>query len=396
MPNNPQFFHDPPPLPIPCDERGEYVRLLLPKKRGYPLWNPRPVGRIPDAYRANGVSIGDIGIMNEFGDFDYLFNIGLPPNNPNQGRVPHDFIPLPQALNNWSETDVDLRPGCYIASNHAYFRRSYSQHIAGYPQIPKVPEEVGAGLIFKTSTSRGALLILPEGGTRYDHPAMAMFLEHAERCATSWFKFINRVLLRGANEIYLVTGCDKTRAWGVACFSDADPRNVLLEYVPRLPRIAGMKPGYLFRRSDSALASAGADDILENQSGCTFLRGFRITARVGPQSREKISITQHSDWSTDGGLQKPPGTSKKRDGSTHKYSGQQMYHPSNVINKWILSKYQDIDIAITHDDDWASVIRNVSDSPKTTTLQGWSNFKNRRTEKFQATRNSLIASGANH
>ncbi|KIK52198.1 hypothetical protein GYMLUDRAFT_180392, partial [Collybiopsis luxurians FD-317 M1] len=307
----------------------------LPKRRGYPLWNPRPVGwQIPDAYRASGVSIGDIGIMNEFGEFDYLFNIGLPANDPvNSRRVPPDFIPLPGVRDNLavtgSEQDPDLRPGSYIASNHAYFR---TQHIAGYPQIPQAPKEVGAGLKFTTSASAGALLVLPEGGTSYDHPAPTMFLEHATRCAASWFNFINQILRRGVNEIYLVTGCDKTRAWGVACFSGASPRNVLLEYVPKLPRIAGKKPEYLFRRSDSAYSEAGSDVIFEagsdvifeRQSGCVFIRGFRITSRAGPQSREKISTI----WRRDGTTR----TSKKKDGSYWKY------YPSDIINEWILGK----------------------------------------------------------
>ncbi|KIK52193.1 hypothetical protein GYMLUDRAFT_64393 [Collybiopsis luxurians FD-317 M1] len=133
-----------PAVPEPCDEKGEYVRLLLPKKRGYPLWNPRPVGwQIPDAYRASGVSIGDIGIMNEFGEFDYLFNIGLPANDPvNLRRVPSDFIPLPEIRDNWavtgSEQDRDLRPGSYIASNHAHFSKFDVR--PGYSQIPYVSQ----------------------------------------------------------------------------------------------------------------------------------------------------------------------------------------------------------------------------------------------------------------
>ncbi|KIK62478.1 hypothetical protein GYMLUDRAFT_116705, partial [Collybiopsis luxurians FD-317 M1] len=72
-----------------------YAQLLLPRKRGYPLWDPKPDEYLPEEYRREGVRIGDVGFLNESGGFDYLFNACLPAEHPvNAGRVPYDFEQL--------------------------------------------------------------------------------------------------------------------------------------------------------------------------------------------------------------------------------------------------------------------------------------------------------------
>lgn len=56
-----------------------YAQCLLPLKEGYPLYRPELHRRLNDdvydAYRREGISIGDIGIIRPGGDFDFLFNI---------------------------------------------------------------------------------------------------------------------------------------------------------------------------------------------------------------------------------------------------------------------------------------------------------------------------------
>ncbi|KIK54097.1 hypothetical protein GYMLUDRAFT_143387, partial [Collybiopsis luxurians FD-317 M1] len=67
-----------------------YSRILLLAKRGYPLWKPKAQGvRLPEAYKREGVRIGDVGILNGFGGFTYLFNIFHSADHAiNTGRVP--------------------------------------------------------------------------------------------------------------------------------------------------------------------------------------------------------------------------------------------------------------------------------------------------------------------
>jgi hypothetical protein len=52
-----------------------YRDCLLPLRHGYPLYRPEPDQGLPQAYRTNGVSIGDVGIIAAEGFFDFLFNI---------------------------------------------------------------------------------------------------------------------------------------------------------------------------------------------------------------------------------------------------------------------------------------------------------------------------------
>ena len=51
--------------------------------------------RLPKVYRRTGVAIGDVGILNAAGGFDFLFNIYCSADDIiNKGRVPADFYPL--------------------------------------------------------------------------------------------------------------------------------------------------------------------------------------------------------------------------------------------------------------------------------------------------------------
>ncbi|KAE9404218.1 hypothetical protein BT96DRAFT_916987 [Gymnopus androsaceus JB14] len=362
-----------------------YARLLLPRKKGYPLWKPKADERLPEEYRRMGVRIGDIGILNDSGGFDYLFNACLPADHPlNAGRVPHDFVQL-KGIDD-SDTIGSAReygPGSHVDSNPSHIHKTRFPLPLGQPRIPGVSREMGAGLSFRSSASKGALLILPEGGMRIDHQQYTRFYKYAADCARSWYIYINGPLARGAHNgsIYLVTGCDKARAWGVASFLDARPETVSLEFEEQ--------PEYWFSTCNSATSLSDADDVFENQSGCVFLRGFKIAVQIPPFMRSlsigsKVTYISHLD--ADELLPKPKSTTfsmppasewwfrrymaSGSSNTTHECSVDgseidlnfparyQAYHPSDVINRWILSNNDEVDVAITHDDDWASVIQD--------------------------------------
>ena len=61
----------PPPPPTP---REIYTNLLLAKDLGYPLYYPEPYSNAVQR-GWSGVSIGDIGIINDDGGFDFQFNV---------------------------------------------------------------------------------------------------------------------------------------------------------------------------------------------------------------------------------------------------------------------------------------------------------------------------------
>ncbi|KAE9398888.1 hypothetical protein BT96DRAFT_821260, partial [Gymnopus androsaceus JB14] len=226
-------------------------------------------------YQREGVHIGDVGILNEFGGFEYLFDACHPAAHPlNVGRVPENFKLLEIDHSHTEESPQEFGLGSHVASKYSRIRKA---RISGQPQIPGVPDEVGAGLSFISPNTEGAVLVLPEGGKRSDHQQYLKFYQYAEECARSWYDYVNGPkLARGVHNgsIYLVTGYDKARAWGVASFVDADPGSVSLEFVPKAPNSTG-PPKYWFSRDDFTSSSSDADEN-GNQSGCVFLRGFKI------------------------------------------------------------------------------------------------------------------------
>ncbi|KIK58562.1 hypothetical protein GYMLUDRAFT_170962 [Collybiopsis luxurians FD-317 M1] len=304
--------NQPPSYPLSTDgnrarpdhlyREGEvYVRLLLPLKRGFPLWKPKPRDRnLPDIYRQEGVHIGDVVVLNEFGGFDYLFNACHPDDHPLNARgVPQNFKQLLEVDYNDTVGDPEeFKPGSYIPSRSSDISKTTCE---GNLQIPDVPAEVGSGLVFRSSAAHGAFLILPEGGKRIDHNQLGKFLKYCQESARSWYDHFNQQLGRGIpnGSIYLITGFDKARAWGVVSFMDAKPGNVFLEFVPL--NNAPKKPKYWFRTCNAALSDSDSD--FEKQSGSVFLRGFKIAVRhnnpflTSPESRTEVKYLSDLDAS---------------------------------------------------------------------------------------------------
>ncbi|KAF5376792.1 hypothetical protein D9757_009481 [Collybiopsis confluens] len=365
-----------------------YARFLLPLGRGFPLWKPKARdSRLPDAYRQEGVHIGDVGILNEFnGGFDYLFNACHPEDHPLNARgVPHDFKQLLDVnYNDIVDEPEEFKFGSYVPSRSSDISKTTLSE-EGHT-VPGVPVQVGSGIAFTSSASQGAFLVLPEGGRRIDHNQLGKFLQYSQECARSWYDHFNGPkLARGIpnGAIYLITGFDKARAWGVASFVDAEGGNVRLEFVPLAN--AGNKPTYWFRTCNAALSSADCDSEFEKKSGSVFLRGFKIAIRHNPFATNldlSTKVTYLSDLDAEELLRKPTGAPFSAESSSTAVEDiqqhepddpdwddlndiyprrHQVYHPSDVINEWILSTYPEVDVAVTHDDDWASVIQDNED-----------------------------------
>lgn len=72
---------------------------------------------LPVEYQKRGIGIGDVGIITDYGAFDYLFNIRLPQNHPiNPEDIPEDFYPL--------------HPPLSIADIHGYSAFKVGSHLA--------------------------------------------------------------------------------------------------------------------------------------------------------------------------------------------------------------------------------------------------------------------------
>ena len=83
------------------------------------MWKPHGNQAARIEYRLKGVSIGDVGIIDSRGYFQYLFNIFLPSKHPiHEGYTPREFYPIepsiqPEEVRNEEEY---FKPGHIIAS----------------------------------------------------------------------------------------------------------------------------------------------------------------------------------------------------------------------------------------------------------------------------------------
>ena len=115
-------------VPKPCNQI--YVEQLLNEKRGYPLWVPQANTNTSKEYRSRGISIGDVGFFTESGEFDFLFSICLPaddPINPGQDELPDGFQPISSEFS-WRrqvrEYTEALNDRSYLASSSISAQRT--------------------------------------------------------------------------------------------------------------------------------------------------------------------------------------------------------------------------------------------------------------------------------
>ncbi|KAK0489408.1 hypothetical protein IW261DRAFT_413233 [Armillaria novae-zelandiae] len=318
--------------------REIYIRLLLQKEHGYPLWIPEPDGRLPEAYRGKGVRVGDVGILRNDGGFDYLFNACKPADNPiNKGRIPEGFEPIISA--DVREIETMHKRGSDIRSASV---SRVEMSIGGAAESPFLVGG-GGGFEFSCSREKGAILVLPDGGARYDALNLSQFRSYAARNAHAWYQFANIVCGREAanGSLYLVTGCDKTCSWGAASFfNPADTRSFSLKFLVGGVAEGNIKLGYSWKSAPSADVRAYPDDALTyfvdslRPNQCVFLRGFGISIRTNALSQRVFGPTAISQIS---------GTSKDRiphfDSSAPYFCGGLSYYS---VDKGSASMYPEI------------------------------------------------------
>ncbi|KAL0951952.1 hypothetical protein HGRIS_008603 [Hohenbuehelia grisea] len=273
-----------------------YARQLLGKLHGYPLWVPEPYGHSV-IYRTKGVRIGDVGYITQDGAFETLFNIRAPPDHPiNRRGVPENFEQV-----EISHDDIVFLKN-FHGKNSAVTSLSAQQRSLGIAgsttDNPLIPAGAGAGFEYSWSTSSGAILHLPQGGSRLSAPD-DLFREQALKHATKWYKFVLRSLRRRISNgsLYLI----KVDSWMVGAFSDSSSDSQVAIQLG----LAGMAEGqasynYTWSSSSPPIYRVGPDnesvpieavdvDALEfdddlfsidapggrNQS--VFVRGYRIS-----------------------------------------------------------------------------------------------------------------------
>ncbi|KAF9532533.1 hypothetical protein CPB83DRAFT_846941 [Crepidotus variabilis] len=416
------------PLTLPTRPRSNisdsriYHDQLLLKGRGTPLWHPSPNRRLPKSYRREGINIGDVGTVNEFGAFCFLFNIFEEAGSEiNGGLVPNGFRPLhwmtltEREGNDADNVGVDLRD---VEEQRVYDDGSW----LGTGAIEEVVESGESGHSFRTRACEGAILTMPFGATSKDLVNRQLLQEYMTTNLEEWYIYANRKRGRQAQNgnIRLVYGCDKVSSWGIAtfhheqiAFGELSPERTL-RFVPikSEPRSTA---GYLTKFAWGSLSGgsgragptdqeirdlvdqherntmAGLTSLLEEsiENQCVFVR--TLNAMLCKEDWERIMGGLSPDYGGSGSSYQQPHDGR---GGNHHHGGYQgeeprnnssdlgsqsynfgpasgiqytsmegqpmpLIHPSESLNQLLLRRFPRSRMVVTADADWLAVLETM-------------------------------------
>ncbi|KAJ7186014.1 hypothetical protein C8R46DRAFT_982798, partial [Mycena filopes] len=272
-----------------------YTRLLLPKGHGYPLFHPQPFDDLPLQSRRVGTEIGDLGVVTSDGSFDVIFNICRAADDPlNRFGVPAGFEQLVRDAEDVAFRAQYHRPGSDVSSTDIKKRRldldaTIEDNVGGARFLP-----LGAGAVVQISgvLKQAAVLLLPDGASRWDIRRVKRFRDYALKHAQSWYKFVNGSLERmvESGDLYLVTGIDKSTSWSLAALENKSRHNLISM------KLKAAQVGWEWE-SASGFADSGPRGQSDDESGAAnqtvFLRGFKIAVRPSSWRRtaKVVSVT---------------------------------------------------------------------------------------------------------
>ncbi|KAK0464128.1 hypothetical protein IW261DRAFT_1347340, partial [Armillaria novae-zelandiae] len=184
-----------------------YTTHLIRKGHGYPFWYPGPdCSRLVD-YTERGVQPGDVGILNNSGGFDHLFNIFCDADDPvNRDHVPPNFQPL----HSQNTESLQITQACYHY-NITSANVDCTEISGGASSNAEVSFE------FTTTKESAAILCLPNSATKYEMLNKKAIKDYAIAHGADRYTYVNGCdyLAQEASNgtLYLVTGCDKTDSW---------------------------------------------------------------------------------------------------------------------------------------------------------------------------------------
>ena len=143
-------------------------------------------------------------------------------------------------------------------------------------------------IVFESSTSEGAILIMPRGARSEDLGNLARFREYAAANVAHWYRYVNGPRGREAKngDVRLVVGFDKTTSWGIASFPNQTKQNsCILKFGPlegdsarwsEHSGVAEVKAGPGSDEIDELRIDSDPPDVrFENQ--CLFVRTLNVT-----------------------------------------------------------------------------------------------------------------------
>ncbi|KAF8972493.1 hypothetical protein BDZ97DRAFT_836347 [Flammula alnicola] len=199
----------------PSAEPRIYARSLLPLGNGFGLNVALGSESRPKLHMSQGAVIGDVGIMDSNGSFEFWFNLFLPPDHPNQPTktMPPNFSPLHPPLSKEELLTVPdhFPPGTVIASDGVKISR-----------ISSSPLKVE----FETSAREGAALVLPTGASREDIIDPSRIYPYVKEHAIDWYQGYNGngEIIAGEpvsnGTVWVITGVDRSTSWAMATFPE--------------------------------------------------------------------------------------------------------------------------------------------------------------------------------
>ncbi|KAJ7777811.1 hypothetical protein B0H14DRAFT_3587146 [Mycena olivaceomarginata] len=363
-------------------DRDLYSRLLLAKGHGYPLSYPQPPDDLPPESSAEGIQIGDVGVLTSDGGFDPLFNIcRLAQDDGNRFGVPAGFETVHLRPGDVSSRRVFHRPGSHVSNTRINKRRL---------GVDTDLDNVSRGscrTIYGFKAGSGASVTASRINLRF----LDIFRQQALRHAPRWYAFLKSLGYMVQNgELYLVTGLDNSSSWIVgAVETESQDCNISLKLKAAQIGSAGASYAWQWETSGAFADSGprrppGENPSTQNQTA--FLRGFRIAVRsvawtkisqaipvvdskrltffsrawfnsfVQPRSLGSIAgstnTDQHNSQTEEAdAVEFPPATTRP-------------YHPADAINNYLLNARslhvyhgsKGMIAAATHDDEWISAI----------------------------------------
>ncbi|KAJ6485198.1 hypothetical protein DFH09DRAFT_391450 [Mycena vulgaris] len=357
-------------------DSGGYCSQLLRRGRGFPLYVPGPQRNLPREYQRQGVTIGDVGRVTPEGIFDFFFNIYLDGDDPiNVENVPEDFCPLKRYVPR-DVVYLDFESGSHV-STPSVQKQDLESSSAEFP---------GVDFMFNCNAPQGAVLALPHGSQLEKLENMEHMRRYAAKNAESWYKYVNgdrgRGLANGA--LYLVTGFEKSRSWGMAVFQEVTAQTAF--------QLSLSTSGDSYRWTASGPATTKASrslPIIDDPVNQTlFIHGLSISlgngvwgrlfkgvevrqivdSKLGRSSNEFVPYASQGflfSWSlgffggsgTQGGKRcADPEEDPDRVMVSDFPPTSPIFHPSQVINAHLLTEFPSATVVMSHDDDWRDIL----------------------------------------
>ncbi|KAI6110709.1 hypothetical protein EDD16DRAFT_1232737 [Pisolithus croceorrhizus] len=330
-----------------------YAKHMQHADYGYPLRMPEPMSTLPQSYQESGLQIGDVGIVDNKGQFDVLFNICKRSDNllHDLRGVPKNFQPVDQHV------DVKLNENAICAG---------PIHSRGIKRVLQPNKPRAADYEFDSFTPTGAVLILPHGAMSTELLSPEQFRKVATKNALDWYEFAKECYGDEYLDcsLYLITGFYKARSWSLGSFSNStdDTGKIFARRDDNNPDI------YILEFTISADSRHGRGHESGSINQTVFISGFKITVSSWLPDPVVLRVTESPTvWSIFVCLLKTclsrlrsfSGIYKQPAAITVEHSPRlsQPFDPSDIINRFLLSKKPNAKFAVTHDDQWMDMMK---------------------------------------